>query len=109
MMRDLVRFAVKEAERHGADEAEAFAATAAESEVFLENNDLKQAKSQQMGSVGLRVIVDGSLGFYSVNRLTKDSIRGAALMAVKIARVSPRDKFNSLPRKSKITLLRGIY
>ena len=109
MIRDLVRFAVKEAERQGAGEAEAFAATAAESEVFLENNDLKQAKSQQMGSIGLRVIVDGSLGFYSVNRLTKDSIRDAALMAVKIARVSPHDKFNSLPRKSKVTLLRGIY
>ena len=109
MIRDLVRFAVKEAERQGACEAEAFAATAAESEVFLENNDLKQAKSQQMGSIGLRVIVDGSLGFYSVNRLTKDSIRDSALMAVKIARVSPHDKFNSLPRKSKVTLLRGIY
>lgn len=108
-MRDLVRFAVKEAESKGADGAEAFAATVTESEVFLESNDIKQAKSQQLGSIGLRVIIDGSLGFYSINRLTKDSVRDAALMAIKIARASPPDKFNSLPRKTKVPLLRGIY
>ncbi|HEV8386755.1 MAG TPA: TldD/PmbA family protein [Nitrososphaera sp.] len=108
-MQELVSFAVKQAEAQGADDAEAFAATLSESEVFLENNDVKQAKSQRMGSIGLRVIVDGSPGFYSVNRLTKDSVRDAAVMAVKIARASPPDKFNSFPRKSKVKLLRGIY
>lgn len=108
-MRDLVRFAVKEAESKGADGAEAFAATVSESEVFLESNDIKQAKSQQMGSIGLRVIVDGSLGFYSINRLTKESVRVAALMAIKLARASPPDKFNSFPRRTKVPLLRGIY
>ncbi|MGI0037167.1 MAG: TldD/PmbA family protein [Nitrososphaera sp.] len=109
IVQELVSFAVKQAEAQGADDAEAFVATLSESEVFLENNDIKQAKSQQMGSIGLRVIVDGSPGFYSVNRLTKDSVRDAALMAVKIARASPPDKFNSFPRKSKVTLLRGIF
>jgi PmbA protein len=109
VMRDLVRYAVKQAETLGADDAEGFAATISESEVFLENNDAKQAKSQQMGSIGLRVIVDGSLGFYSVNRLTKDAIRDAAVMSIKVARASPADKYNSFPRKSKIKHLRGIY
>jgi PmbA protein len=108
-LRDLVSYAVRQAEAQGADDAEAFAATLSESEVFLENNDIKQAKSQQVGSMGLRVIVDGASGFYSVNRLTKDSVRDAALMAIKIAKVSPPDKFNSFPRKSKVSLLRGIY
>ncbi len=108
-MRDLLRFAIREAETQGADDTEAFAATTAEHEVFLENNDIKQAKSQQLGSLGLRVIVNGALGFYSVNRITKDSVRDAALMAVKIARASPVDRFNSLPGKSKVTRLRGIY
>lgn len=108
-MRDLLRFAVKEAERQGADEAEAFASTMSESEVFLENNDTKQAKSQQSASVGLRVIVNRSLGFYSVNRITKDSLRNAAVMAIKVANASPPDRFNSLPGRAKVTLLRGIY
>lgn len=109
-MRDLTRLAVREAESQGANEAEAFAVSMAESEVFLENNDIKQAKSQQMGSIGMRVIVDGSVGFYSVNRLTKDAVRDAAVMAVKIAKVSPPDRFNSLPAKSsKVPHLRGVY
>jgi PmbA protein len=108
-MQDLVRFAVKQAESLGADDAEAFAATIAESEVFLENNDVKQAKSQQMGSIGLRVIMNGSLGFYSVNRLTKESVRGAAMMAIKVAKASPPDKHNSIPRRSKSKRLRGLY
>lgn len=108
-MRDLLQFAIKQSEIHGADEAEAFAVSSSESEVFLENNDAKQVKSQLSGSIGLRVLVDRSLGFYSVNRLTKDAIQDAALMAVKIARVSPADRFNSIPNKSKVAKLAGTY
>jgi PmbA protein len=108
-MRDLLRFAIKEAETNGAGSAEAFASTVAEAEVFLENNDAKQAKTQQMGSIGLRVIVNGSLGFYSVNRLTKGSVRDAAVMAVKIARAAPSDRFNRLPSRSKVVMVRGLY
>ena len=36
IMQELVSFAVKQAEAQGADDAEAFAATLSESEVFLE-------------------------------------------------------------------------
>jgi PmbA protein len=108
-VQDLLRHAIKDAESQGAHDAEAFASTSSESEVFIENNDIKQAKSQQLGSMGIRVLVNGSLGFYSTNILTRDSIRTAALMAVKIARASPKDRFNSLPRKRKVHLLQGVY
>lgn len=108
-MQDLLRHAINDAESHGAHDIEAFASISNESEVFIENNDIKQSKSQQLGSMGVRVLVNGSLGFYSTNILTRDSIRTAALMAVKIARASPKDRFNSLPGKRKVHLLRGIY
>jgi PmbA protein len=108
-VQDLLRHAIKDAESQGAHDVEAFASTSSESEVFIENNDIKQAKSQQLGSMGIRVLVNGSLGFYSTNILTRDSIRTATLMAVKIARASPKDRFNSLPRKRKVHLLRGVY
>ncbi len=108
-MQDLLRHAIRDAESQGADDAEAFASSSSESEVFIENNDVKQAKFQQLGSIGVRVLVNGSLGFYSTNILTRDSIRTAALMAVKMARASPKDRFNSLPRKKKVQLLRGVY
>ncbi len=108
-MQDLLRYAIKEAEAQGASDCEAYAADIRESEVFIENSDLKQAKSQSSSSIGIRVLLNGSLGFYSVNRLVKDEIKHAVAMAIKVARVSPRDKYNSLPSKSKVNMLRGIY
>jgi PmbA protein len=106
---DLLHYAVKQAETLGASDAEAYAAAGNESEVFIENNDVKQAKSQRTNAIGIRVLLEGSLGFYSINDLTKSRIKDAAAMAIKIARASPRDRHNVLPGKSKSKALRGIY
>lgn len=108
-MQDLLRYAIREAEALGASDTEAYAASSSESEVFIENNDVKQAKSQKASSIGIRVLLDGSAAFYSVNSLTKSKIKDAVLMAVKIARVSPKDRHNALPRSSKARMLAGIY
>jgi PmbA protein len=110
-MLDLLHYAIKQAEVFGASDAEAYAATNNESEVFIENNDLKQAKSQSISSIGIRVVLDGSIGFYSINDLAKSRIRDGAAMAIKIARASPRDRHNVLPNRSrsKSKSLRGIY
>jgi PmbA protein len=108
---DLLRLAIKQAESLGASDAEVYAATTNESEVFIENNDVKQAKSQAISSMGIRVALDGSTGFYSTNDLAKSRIRDAVVMAVKVARASPKDKHNIFPTKtrSKSKPLRGIY
>ena len=42
MILDLLHYAVKQAEALGANDAEAYAADSSGSEVFIENNDLKQ-------------------------------------------------------------------
>jgi PmbA protein len=106
---DLLHYAIKQAEIFGASDAEAYAATNNESEVFIENNDVKQAKSQSVSSIGIRVVLDGSIGFYSINDLAKSRIRDGAAMAIKIARASPKDRHNILPNRSKSKSLRGIY
>ena len=108
-MQDIIRLAIREAEAQGADDCEAYIAITNESEVFIENNDLKQAKSQQAAALGVRVLVGGALGFYAVNSLERDKVRNAAAMATKIAKVSPEDRFNSLPAKSKVPAVRCIY
>ena len=110
-MLDLLHYAIKQAEIFGASDAEAYAATNNESEVFIENNDLKQAKSQSISSIGIRVVLDGSIGFYSINDLAKSRIRDGAAMAIKIAQASPRDRHNILPNRSRSRSksLRGIY
>jgi PmbA protein len=108
---DLLQYAVKQAETLGASDAEAYGAINNESEVFIESNDVKQAKSQRTSSIGLRVVLNGSIGFYSTNDLAKSRIRDAAAMAIKVAHASPKDKHNVLPgrSKSKSKSLPGIY
>src|SRR6185312_9225787 len=82
-------FAVREAEKRGAEYAEAYMTKSKESEVFIENNDLKQLKYHKNSGLGIRVFVDGSLGFSSVNVLEREPIKDAAMQAIKLARVSP--------------------
>lgn len=108
-MQDLMRSAMRDAEASGASDVEIYAAAVNESEVFIENNDVKQAKSQRTSSMGIRVFLGGSVGFYSTNILTKDRIRDAVATAIKIAHSSPRDKFNGLPGKARVKPLLGIY
>jgi len=108
-LKDLLRYVLKEAEVLGASDAEACAAASSETEVFIENNDIKQAKSQRSSSIGIRVFVGGSTGFYSANSLAKDKVKDAVSMAIKIAHISPKDKHNGLPRKTKPKLLLGIF
>lgn len=106
---DTCAYAVKEALGKEADEAEAYASLENESEVFIENNDLKQAKSHRMGSVGVRVFVNKSLGFASVNSLEREKVLDAVNRAVKIAHSTPRDRHNRLPEKNSVRMLKGIY
>jgi PmbA protein len=108
---DLLQYAIKHAEALGASDAEAYAAINNESEVFIENNDVKQAKSQSTSSIGVRVVLNGSIGFYSTNDLAKSRIKDAAAIAIKVAHASPKDKHNVLPSKSKSKSksVRGIY
>jgi PmbA protein len=106
---DLLDFAVKEAQRQGASESEAYGIVERESDVFIESNDLKQAKSQNIGAIGIRVVFAGSSGFSSVNSFRKNRIKEAVTRAVRVARASPQDRYSHFPDKEKIRLLNGIY
>jgi PmbA protein len=108
-MEDICSFVLKEAEKRGADYCEAYGVSNKESEVFIENNDLKQSKSHKTDGLGIRVFVKGSLGFSSTNILEKEHIRNAVTQAIKLAKVSPSDKFNSMPYSRTVKLLNGIY
>jgi PmbA protein len=108
-MEDICSFVLKEAEKRGADYCEAYGVSNKESEVLIENNDLKQSKSHKTDGLGIRVFVNGSLGFSSTNILEKEYIINAVTQAIKLARVSPSDKFNSMPYSRTVKLLNGIY
>jgi PmbA protein len=107
---DACSTAVREAVRNGATDAEAYGVSSKESEVIIENNDLKQSKSHEIGNLGIRVLVGSSQGFSSVNVFEKEQIIQSVKLAIKLAKVSPPDNFNSIPHKTaKISLLPKIY
>ncbi|HKG71793.1 MAG TPA: TldD/PmbA family protein [Nitrososphaeraceae archaeon] len=108
-MEDICNFVLREAEKNGANYCEAYGVSNKESEVFIENNDLKQSKSHRTGGLGIRVFVNGSLGFSSTNILEREHISNAVRQAIKLARVSPSDKYNSMPFSRTVKLLNGIY
>ena len=108
-LEDICSFAVREAEKRGAEYTEVYMARNKESEVFIENNDLKQSKSHKSSGLGIRVFVRGSVGFSSVNILEREHIKNAVIQAIKLARVTPTDKFNSMPDKTEIKFLKSIY
>jgi PmbA protein len=108
---DILRFALKEAVAAGARDAEAYLTSSRDSEVFIENNNLKQAKSNTSHTLGIRVLLDGGCtGFYSLNQPDREKVAAAAVKAVHIARVSPKDKNNRLPSaRKKFSLLSGLH
>lgn len=108
-LEDICNFVLNEAEKKGANYCEAYGVSNKESEVFIENNDLKQSKSHRTGGLGIRVFINGSLGFSSTNILEREHISNAVTQAIKLARVSPSDKYNSMPFSRTVKLLNGIY
>ena len=108
-LEDICNFVLREAEKNGVNYCEAYGVSNKESEVFIENNDLKQSKSHRTGGLGIRVFINGSLGFSSTNILEREHISNAVTQAIKLARVSPSDKYNSMPFSRTVKLLNGIY
>jgi len=106
---EICRQAVQAALRAGAHEAEAWASLSRETEVYLENNDVKLGKSHRRGGIGIRVFRDRALGFASVNSFSMNQIEEAAERACAIATSGTGDPFNRLPDPRKVETLAGIY
>jgi PmbA protein len=108
-MIELGEIAVKKGLELGADEVEAYLIRGKEFNVSLESNDIKLAKSQTRDGVGIRVFKNKSLGFASVNVLSEPEIIEAVTNAVRLAKLTPTDKYNRLPLPTPLTKVEGIY
>lgn len=85
------------AKRAGAADAEVFGHGGTSLSAKVERGDLGQVQADEGTTLGLRVIVDGRLGFASTNQTDRTSLDMAARDAVEIARQSPADVANVLP------------
>lgn len=106
---DICALAEKSAIKAGADDAEAYANLEKEVEVSIERNDVKIGKAHLKNALGIRVFKNKAAGFATTNNLSPESIKEAAVNAVKMAKTAPPDKFNTLPEKSKPKSLQRIY
>lgn len=109
MISDVCEFALKEALKQGADEAEIYAGIDKEITVSFERNDVNIGKSHEISGLGIRVFKNKSLGFSSVNSLSKAEVEKAVESALKLARASPQDKFNELPDRKTLRKIGGLY
>ena len=105
----LIRPLVSVAEKEGADEVEIFAQTRHQKIVSFENNALRTAISSIVEGIGIRVLVNKSLGFASINSYDKERILEGLQNAISIARVTPPEDHYYLPESRKISVLKGIY
>lgn len=92
---DLVDFAVDHARSKGATYAEARFERQEPENFILKNGVLDALYVGDDTGIGVRVLVNGALGFAATNSRAKSDVRGIADVAIKIAKASHR--------KSKIT------
>ncbi len=88
--------------RAGAGEAEVFGQSGTSLSAKVEKGDLGQVSADEGSTLGLRVIIDGRLGFASTNQTGTESLEAVASDAVAIAKMSPADKANVLPEPETI-------
>lgn len=100
-LEDLAEFIVESAVGMGAEYAEARLHTDLRESIIFKNNVLEAFTFEESRGVGIRVLVDGSLGFASTNRLRKDDIKKALKQAFKAA------KSTSKLVKHKISMGKG--
>ncbi|MFX1536876.1 MAG: TldD/PmbA family protein [Promethearchaeota archaeon] len=55
-------------------------------EIRVENKSLEEYKSRNFGGLGLRVVVNGAVGFASTSNLTKENIATTLQSAIKLAK-----------------------
>ncbi|MBI5229529.1 TldD/PmbA family protein [Candidatus Micrarchaeota archaeon] len=104
-LRDATEYALKTAEKN-TSQCEVFASANSVRTIRFALNNVLESKSITDSGIGVRVVVDGSMGFSSTTLLEKDAIEETVLRAVKIARnKKPDTSFKSLPSPKGITRL----
>lgn len=106
---DTCEYMIKLGTRLGADEIEIFAAQQRSTEIGLENNQMKMAKRSYSSAVGIRVFRNKSLGFASVNSLSRDRLDRAMREAIALAKNAPTDIHNGLPASKDFGFIPGLY
>jgi len=131
-LEELTEFAVNYAESLGAEYAEARFQCDVQESIILKNGIPEAVILEENRGIGIRVLVNGSLGFASTNKLTKRDVKSSLIKAYKTARaatkilqrkismdesdlgtakveVKPHIDFESIDVETKVKLLKEAY
>lgn len=107
---DIGLLALRQAMRAGADEVEVFIAKQKVVATEIQNNKMTKASTSIDGGIGIRVALDGKLGFASTNQLSPSILSELAEKVVSIAKTSKRDeKWPGFPSLQDFTIPKGIF
>lgn len=104
---DLCQDALDRTKQKGADEVEVYGESVRTITVVIEKNDLQVSRSQAETMIGVRAFSDRRVGFASTN--DPKTIDEACTDAFTLAKASPVDENNVLPRHEESEYVSGIY
>lgn len=107
-MYELAKKGLNAALRMGADEAEIFIGESHGTSVDICKNEIEGAKESSSQGLGIRVVINGAVGFASTNIMSK--IEDTAKNAVSSAKVRDSDPdWKSLPSNEKYPTVSGVF
>jgi len=113
-MLDLLEYAVKQAEKEGASQAEAFYFSENRSRTTIEKKQVKISEKKYDAGIGIRVSLKKaggfSIGFAYLTNLTKEAAALTARQAMKVATFKKPDKdFKSFQERKPASEVKKIY
>ncbi len=107
--KDLTDQLVKKSLKLGADAAEVYLQTSRNLSINVHNQDLETIQEAASKGVGLRVIVDGKIGFSHTNDLSERAMEDTMKRAIAFARLTSADEHNVLPMGQDCPQVEGLY
>jgi PmbA protein len=105
---ELAYSALDYAKKAGADEAEIYCIKGRSVTVDVHRDEIDLAKESLLQGIGIRVIVNGAVGFSSTN--DPEHLNEACVLAVKSAKVRNSDpEWSGLPEKKKLPSVKDVF
>jgi PmbA protein len=106
---ELTQDLVKKCRAKGADQAEVYLETRRDLSIEVRNGQVETVQEAASKGVGLRVFVQGKLGFSSSNDLSEAALDKAIAAAVTLAKSLTSDPSNILPEPEPAAEVAGLF
>ncbi|MGH9575722.1 MAG: TldD/PmbA family protein [Candidatus Acidiferrales bacterium] len=112
MMQEIAAWALETAKRRGASYADARVMDIRHRDISTKNGEVGNLSESESLGIGIRVIANGSWGFSSTDRLTREGVQACAAEAVTIAKASSLAKTEDIalaPERAYVDVWQNPY